>query len=168
LVERILKSFQQLKGKQEFKDGHFENVFLVTNKSMDLGSFRRSGLELTTDVEVEFLKGSFIQFNQSCVTQLTGDFGISHRSIKEFGIFLEKLIICFDGPSEPEIKSELEEKLGVHLSKIFYEIKNFSLESCPEKWIQKRKLFGKQNIIFQGKQSLLLLAEVVRLLNSVQ
>ena len=92
---------------------------------------------------------------------MTDAFGISQRSIKEFGIFLKKLIICFDGPSEPEIKSELKERLGVNLSKIFYEIKNFSLESCPEKCIQKRKLFGKQNIIFQGKQSPLPLADIL-------
>jgi hypothetical protein len=71
------------------------------------------------------------------------------------------LVISFEEMNNPEIKSELENKLKEKHGNVFLEFSNFSLESCPEKWIQKRKLFQKENVKFQGQQKLTSISELL-------
>jgi hypothetical protein len=155
-LREYFHSFQLFKPNKkngEFQDGDFENFFIVTNRSVNLDSFKNSTIELSL-VQIEFLKGKCFKIGKSCIESLIQALDIPKKHIGQFSKFLEKFVLSFEEPSDPEIKSELKKLLGDELQKVFHEFFEFSLESCPEKWFQKQKLFEQKNVTFQGQQEL--------------
>ncbi len=110
-LKEYFKSFQSLSVfRKELKDGDLKKIFNVTNRSVNLESFKNSGIQIEYD-KYEFLQGKCFKFSESSKNNLKEDLKIPKEHIGQLRKFLDMLVISFEEMSNPEIKSELENKL---------------------------------------------------------